>query len=237
MTQETAQPTAQQDLQAIDPKTIATLMSRHLKPQGVAVQVAMADADATLQVLLEGIDAPGQDKMTAFVTTGLQKMGTPGITQLQIFGRRSGDAEPAWIAGFASQENNAWVEQPLDAGVSFGAGDLGLRCRQGQSEAIAQFVDLAIQAMMADTGDRITETSSGETTPPIESFVHLDEAGLLHVTIQTAQFLDGPAFAAQFGGKMNEIASARVKEVALYKRKTLEATPFLIKQMTLHRSK
>jgi hypothetical protein len=72
-----------------------------------------------------------------------------------------------------------------------------------------------------------------DEAPTIASFVALDEAGLLTVTIETKQFLDGPAFAADLGQRLNMIASLRVKEVALYKRKTATAQPFLIKQMKL----
>jgi hypothetical protein len=71
----------------------------------------------------------------------------------------------------------------------------------------------------------------------VASFVELDESGLLTVTIETQQFLDGPAFAADLGGELNAISSPRVKEVALYKRKTATAQPFLIKQMTLATSR
>jgi hypothetical protein len=215
-----------------DPKAIAALMNRHLTPQGVAVQVAMFGD--TIQVLLDGIDVPNQPQMTTFVTTGLQKLGTPEMANLQIFGKRTGETEATWVAAFAKQED-VWT--PIEAvdGAAFGAGDRKLLARQGNTEAIAQFVDAAIQELMADTGDRVTEEATDAT--PIESFVHLDENGLLNVTIQTTQFLDGPAFAAQFGTKMNAIASNAVREVALYKRKTAEASPFLIKQMTLHRAK
>jgi hypothetical protein len=216
----------------IDPKAIATLMNRHLTPQGIAAQVVTFGE--TLQVLLEGIDLPQQAPMTKFVTAGLQKMGTPGITQLQVFGKRTGDAQTAWVEVFASEET-AWSTIETPAEVTFGTGDIKLQARQGQTDAIAQFVEEVIQDLMANTGDRIKD----ETTEaaPIESFIHLDEAGLLNVTIQTAQFLDGPAFAAQFGLRMNEIASNAVREVALFKRKNAEASPFLIKQMTLHRTK
>jgi hypothetical protein len=215
-----------------DPKAIAALMNRHLTPQGVAVQVAMFGE--TIQVLLDGIDVPNQAQMTTFVTTGLQKLGTPDMVHLHVFGKRTGEGQATWVAAFAKNED-IWVAIAPPEALSFGAGDIPLLARQGNTDALAQFVDTAIQDLMANTGDRVTEAADEAAT--IESFVHLDESGLLNVTIQTTQFLDGPAFAAQFGLKMNAIASNAVREVALYKRKTAEASPFLIKQMTLHRAK
>lgn len=222
---------ALEQAQNLDPKSIAALMNRHLTPQGIAAQVAVIGQ--TIQVLLDGIDAPNQQQMSRFVTAGLQKMGTPGMENLQIFGRRVGDTAPTWVSAY-NHDGSAWAIAEAPENVTFGAGDIQLLARQGQTDAIAQFVDAVIQDLMTNTGDRVTDdTTEGST---IESFVHLDENGLLSVTIQTSQFLDGPAFAAQFGKQMNQIASKVVRDVALYKRKSAESSPFLIKQMTLQRS-
>jgi hypothetical protein len=211
-----------------DTKAIAALMSKHLTPQGISVKVA--SQEGTLQVMLDGIDSPNQAQMSNFVCNGIKNLAIAEVTQLQVFGRRAGHDSPDWVSAFAADTD--WAPIELAESPSFGEGNLKLLAQQGNVDAINQFVDHAVQELISQMDREVDPEAGG-----VESFVELDEAGLLTATIQTRQFLDGPAFAADFGKRLNEIASPRVKEVALYKRKTAAAQPFLIKQMTLVQSR
>jgi hypothetical protein len=210
----------QGDLQAI-----AGLMGKHLKPQGVTVKVA--SHEQTLQVLLDGIDVPNQAQMSGFVSKGIGNLEIPNISTLEIFGKRSGQDTIAWVSAYGNA-TGTWEATEANAAATFGAGNLTLLCQQGDVGAIGQFTSQAVTELMGKL-----EREDADQPVAVASFVELDEAGLLTVTIETAQFLDGPAFAADLGSELNAISSQRVKEVALYKRKTATAQPFLIKQMTL----
>jgi hypothetical protein len=214
----------QGDLQAI-----AGLMGKHLTPQGVTVKVA--SHEQTLQVLLDGIDVPNQAQMSGFVSKGIGNLDIPDISTLEIFGKRSGQDEIAWVSSYGNA-SGTWEATEANPAATFGAGNLTLRCQQGDVDAIGQFTSTAVTTLMSQMAREDSDKPVG-----VASFVELDESGLLTVTIETQQFLDGPAFAADLGGELNAISSPRVKEVALYKRKTATAQPFLIKQMTLATSR
>jgi hypothetical protein len=199
-----------------DTEAISALMNRHLKPQGVTAQVAKTQN--ALQIMLEGLDLPDQKRMTAFVTQGIQKLGLG--SNVQIFGRQVGDQEPAWTSNFAISENGITplegVADVAGPGVAeFGAGDYKRMAKQGNPEAIQKFVEGILH-------DR----------PEMTPFTEYAD-GVVKVTIQTSEFMDGQAFSSDFGNQMNEIASKQVREVELYKRKSEKTPPFLVKKMTL----
>jgi hypothetical protein len=198
-----------------DTEAISALMNRHLKPQGVTAQIAKTQN--TLQIMLEGLDLPDQKRMTAFVTQGIQKLGLG--SNVQIFGRQVGDQKPAWTANFAISDSGI---TPLEgsaavagSGAEFGAGDYKRMAKQGNPEAIQKFVEGILH-------DR----------PEMTPFTEYAD-GVVKVTIQTSEFMDGQAFSSDFGNQMNEIASKQVREVELYKRKSEKTPPFLVKKMSL----
>lgn len=207
-----------------DPKAIAALMSRHLTPQGITVKVAVNAQ--TLQILLDGIDLPNQVHMSQFISQGIGTLAIPEISTLEIFGKRAGEDAITWISAFSKTAGN-WeaTETPQ---TTFGADNLILRCQQGDLAAIQQFASDAVAMLVSQL-----DPAADNAPSTIATFVELDESGLLTVTLETKQFLNGPAFAADLGQQLNAIASLSVKEVALYKRKTSMAQPFLIKRMTL----
>ncbi|NJM45517.1 MAG: hypothetical protein HC860_04530 [Alkalinema sp. RU_4_3] len=191
-----------------DTEAISALMNRHLKPQGVTAQVAKTQN--ALQIMLEGLDLPDQQRMTAFVTQGVQKLGLG--SNVQIFGRQVGDKEPAWTANFAISENGITplegIAEVANPGAEeFGAGDYKRMAKQGHPEAIQKFVEEILQ-------DR----------PEMTAFTEFAD-GVVKVTIQTSEFMDGQAFSSDFGKQMNEIASKQVREVELYKRKSEKTMP------------
>jgi hypothetical protein len=199
-----------------DTEAISALMNRHLKPQGVTAQVAKTQN--ALQIMLEGLDLPDQKRMTAFVTQGIQKLGLG--SNVQIFGRQVGDQKPAWTSNFAISENGITplegIADVVGPGTAeFGAGDYKRMAKQGNPEAIQKFVEGILH-------DR----------PEMTPFVEYTD-GVVKVTIQTTEFMDGQAFSSDFGNQMNEIASKQVREVELYKRKSEKTPPFLVKKMSL----
>jgi hypothetical protein len=199
-----------------DTEAISALMNRHLKPQGVTAQVAKTQN--ALQIMLEGLDLPDQKRMTAFVTQGIQKLGLG--SNVQIFGRQVGDPEPAWTSNFAISENGITPLEGLSdvagpGAEEFGAGDYKRMAKQGNPGAIQKFVEEVLH-------DR----------PEMTPFTEYAD-GVVKVTIQTSEFMDGQAFSSDFGNQMNEIASKQVREVELYKRKSEKTPPFLVKKMSL----
>lgn len=208
-----------------DPKAIAALMSRHLTPQGISVKVA--NCEARLQVLLDGIDTPDQTQMSGFISNGIRNLGLPDVALLEIFAKRTGEDQLAWVSAYSHIDGD-WQATEPEADAVFGEGNLVVRCQEGDVDALQQFTSSAVEMLLSQLDREDTDHDIS-----IKTAVNLDEAGLLTVTIETQQFLDGPAFAADLGKCLNEVASLRIKELALYKRKTATAQPFLIKQMTL----
>ncbi|NJM45519.1 MAG: hypothetical protein HC860_04540 [Alkalinema sp. RU_4_3] len=199
-----------------DNEAIEALMNRHLKPQGVTAQVAKTQQ--SLQIMLEGLDLPIEKRMTDIVTQEVKKLGL--ATNVQIFGRQFGAQQPAWTASFTISEAGV---APLevspgasDGPEEFGAGDYKRMAKQGNTAAIQQFVEALLK-------DR----------PEMTPFVEYAD-GVVKVTIQTAEFMDGQAFSSEFGKQMNEIASKQVRELELYKRKSDQLPPFLVNKMTLY---
>jgi hypothetical protein len=205
-----------------DTEAISALMNRQLKPQGVSAQVARSQN--CLQIMLEGLDVPDQKRMTNFVVQGVQKLGLG--SNVQVMGRRMGDKTPAWSESFAISENGvtpidlqaqAAPHDPVSpaAPVAFGSGDCKQGAKQGNPAALQQFVEEVLS-------DR----------PEFTPFVEFAD-GVVKVTIQTTEFMDGQAFASDFGKLMNELASDQVRELELYKRKSEKTLPFLVNKMTL----
>jgi hypothetical protein len=210
-----------------DTEAISALMNRQLKPQGVSAQVARSQN--CLQIMLEGLDVPDQKRMTNFVVQGVRKLNLG--SNVQITGRRMGDKTPAWSESFAISENGvtpidlqaqAAAPQgeetetaPLEVAQTLGAGDYKSRAKRGDGVALQQFVEEVLS-------DR----------PEFTPFVEVAD-GLVKVTIQTTAFMDGQAFASDFGKLMNELASDQVRELELYKRKSEKTLPFLVNKMTL----
>jgi hypothetical protein len=104
---------------------------------------------------------------------------------------------------------------PANSGVDLDPSNIQSLAKQGNIAAIEAFVKSALS-------DR----------EELESFVELVD-DVLKVTIQTKQFLDGPAFCGEFGTKMNGIHGGVIRELEVYKRKSEKTAPFLMKKMTL----
>lgn len=240
-----------------DPQAIAALINRSLKPQGISAKVICENAQ--MKILLESLDIPNKDRLTDYVIQGLGKVGV-GINRLEIYGKRTGQEGYAWNRAFQVDEQNQFIAvaatatqpnppQPaavtpgptadnpflapsdsnpftasastqsarVSAGVSARASssDILSMAQAGNLEAIENIV----KAALADKADLV---------PLVEL-----NGDILKVTIETKQFLDGPAFCGEFGTKMNVLAGGVVKELEIYKRKSEKTMPFLMKKATL----
>jgi hypothetical protein len=198
----------------ITPTAVAAALSRFLKPQGIVPKIYV-QADR-VHVVLESIDLPPQPRMVDLVTQGIQGLDLSGLELLGIYGKQQG-AGLGWSVFFQPQEGG-WVpaEAPAELPPELAQEGLVDQAKQGDLAAITAFVAQTL-------ADR----------PDIEIAVALEDT-LLSITLQTSEFLDGPAFSSEFGKQLNPIGSPLVREVALYKRRTAESNPFLIKQMTLY---
>lgn len=73
---------------------IATLMNRHLQPQGITARASLKDG--CLRVVVESIQVPEQQALVAFIQKGVLALKVPAIRQIKIYGRRKGENSPTW---------------------------------------------------------------------------------------------------------------------------------------------
>jgi stringent starvation protein B len=203
-----------------DADAIGALMNRSLTPQGVKARVILQGT--TLQILLESLEIPAQDRFCNYIVQGLRKIGTPSIQRLELFGKQSDCEGYAWTENYQVEGDNFTLISAIDAPVTPSQDLSGLDhaamiklAKTGQIDAIQAFV----KSSLVDREDVIP-------------FVELD-GSVLKVIIETKEFLDGQAFCAKFGGKMNALTGGVVKELAVYKRRNAKSLPFLMNQMTL----
>lgn len=104
-----------------NPKAIAALMNRHLKPQGITARVSLKDD--CLRVVLESEQLPDEHMMTAFIQKGLTALNSPAIARVKIFGQQIGDDIPAWsrdleLTGKLEVATPVHRAQPVEDAVS-----------------------------------------------------------------------------------------------------------------------
>ncbi len=249
-----------------DVSAIATLINRSLTPQGIKARIVLQDG--TLKVLLESLEVPSQERFTGYIMQGLQKIGIPTATRLEIFGKQSGCEGFAWKQVFQVDGGTMTPIQPPMTGHDTQPG----KAQSGKAQSDPIQSDTTIQPdpiqpepiqsdpIQYDTAQNHTASSNLDGLDAVtiqkmakqgniaaiatfvksalsdregvESSVEM-QSGILKVTIETKQFLDGPAFCGEFGTKMNVLAGGAIEEVEVYKRKNEKATPFLMKKMTL----
>jgi hypothetical protein len=229
-----------------DAKAINALVNRSLNPQGITAKV-LCQADQ-MKILVESLDIPDKTHLTNYLIQGLTKIGVT-LSYLEIYGKRTGQDGYAWTRAFqvegaqftpvaignsaapvgnsaaptvdpddAVADNPFLAPAPTGKPKSFqglGKDDILAQAQDGNLEAI----DTIVRAALSDKEDLV---------PYIELNGHV-----LKVTIETKQFLDGPAFCGEFGTKMNVLAGGVIKELEIYKRKSEKNAPFLMKQATL----
>jgi hypothetical protein len=222
-----------------DAKAINALVNRSLNPQGITAKV-LCQADQ-MKILVESLDIPDKTHLTNYLIQGLTKIGV-NLSYLEIYGKRTGQDGYAWTRAFqvagekftpvaignsaapTVDPNDAVADNPFLAPApagkpksfqGLGKDDILAQAQDGNLEAI----ETIVRAALSDKEDLV---------PYVELNGHV-----LKVTIETKQFLDGPAFCGEFGTKMNVLAGGVIKELEIYKRKSEKNAPFLMKQATL----
>jgi hypothetical protein len=222
-----------------DAKAINALVNRSLNPQGITAKV-LCQADQ-MKILVESLDIPDKTHLTNYLIQGLTKIGVT-LSYLEIYGKRTGQDGYAWTRAFqvdgekftpvaignsaapVVDTNDAVADNPFLAPApagkpksfqALGKDDILAQAQDGNLEAI----ETIVRAALSDKEDLV---------PYIELNGHV-----LKVTIETKQFLDGPAFCGEFGTKMNVLAGGVIQELEIYKRKSEKNAPFLMKQTGL----
>lgn len=94
MTQENIRELAKQG----NPKALATILNRSLKPKNITAKVGLKDD--CLQILLESTQIPDQQAMVSFIRNGLIKLEVESINRVKVYGRQLGEESPAWNQTF-----------------------------------------------------------------------------------------------------------------------------------------
>lgn len=95
-----------------DPRAIATLMNRHLQPQGICVKTTFENQ--RLYILLEGAETPPQTRWVSFVRRGLENLDSPRLGEVTIYGRQLGEKKPDWVETLDIQPSE---DTTLEAGL------------------------------------------------------------------------------------------------------------------------
>ena len=99
-----------------DPNAIASSINRTLKPKGINADVTRDNG--CLHINLESDKVPDQMVLVDFIRTGMTKLGLESIHTVKVYGRRTGDGEPAW-----EDEIDLMPEDPMPYGVESGMPD------------------------------------------------------------------------------------------------------------------
>lgn len=77
-----------------DPNAIASSINRTLTPKGINADVTRDNG--CLHIILESDKVPDRMVLVDFIRTGMTKLGLESIHTVKVYGRRTGDGEPAW---------------------------------------------------------------------------------------------------------------------------------------------
>ena len=226
----------------VDVRQISARLNRALHPQGV--NVAVVYQANRLQVSLESLDVLDRSRMTRRVIQLVQELQVP-IKTLEIRGYRSGESAALWqhivrVKSGRWHTHSSNLEHPVRSQVSQRGQSIHLSEPQSQQSARP-----STGAVSALKNDLLERGRQGELQA-IRSIVrralsdyaglrHVEELtnGVLRVTVITQAYLGGPAFASEVAEKLEPIASERVRELEIYKRKFADSQPFLIQRIPL----
>ncbi|MEP6516989.1 hypothetical protein [Microcoleus vaginatus] len=97
-----------------DPNAIASSINRTLKPKGINADVTRDNG--CLHIILEADKVPDQMVLVDFIRTGMTKLGLESIHTVKVYGRRTGDGEPAWEDEIDLMPADP-MPYPLDSGM------------------------------------------------------------------------------------------------------------------------
>ena len=132
-----------------DAKAIALLLNRQLQAKGITAAASLKDG--CLQVMLEAIEVPSQQVMSAWVSKSIAGLGAASIEKVKVYGRQTGAKVPAWSQEFEVAGQNLPVanvtEEPASSSDNTESNQLSLkeRAKLGDVEAIASLLNLPLQ--------------------------------------------------------------------------------------------
>jgi hypothetical protein len=227
----------------VDLRAVSARLNRTLQPQGI--KAAVVYQVNRLQIALEGLDAPDRQRLTQQVVQMVRELRVP-IKTIEVSGYRTGEPKAIWQQHLRVSDGQVMTNvvpiaaPPKESGV-------GLRPTGGHrlanpTPARSPAPDRWQQKPEAEI---IAAAQRGDISA-IRSFVRLNLAdytivsdatqlqhGVVKLTIESTQYLGGPAFAHEIAALMLPLYSAKVQELEIYKRKFEGATPFLIQKLSL----
>ena len=206
-----------------DAKAIALLLNRQLQPKGITAAASLKDG--CLQVMLESIEVPSQQVMSAWVSKSIAGLGATSIEKVKVYGRQTGAKVPAWSQEFEVAGQNLSVanvtEEPASSSDNTESNQLSLkeRAKLGDVEAIASLLNLPLQ------NKGITATASlqdGCLQVMLESDVVPDEEASIRVVRRELTNLKAGAIASVkvYGQQAGEDFPAWNREFELVARAT-----------------
>jgi hypothetical protein len=218
----------------VDLQAISLRLNRALQPQGI--KAAVVYQVSRLQIALESLDAPERDRLSQQVLQIVRDLRVP-IKTVELSAYRPGESIPIWQQRLRVSDGQVLtvpavalpsplVEPPIAAPLP--SKTLPTNHWQDKSTvaivAAAQRGDITAiqayaQAVMAPYGMAPAQTQL--------------QNGVLQLTIESAQYLGGPAFANELATALLPIQSDRVQVLEIYKRKFAGAPQLLIQKLDL----
>jgi hypothetical protein len=223
----------------VDLRAVSTRLNRMLQPQGI--KAAVVYQVNRLQIALEGLDAPDRQRLTQQVVQMVRELRVP-IKTVEISGYRTGEPKAIW-----QQQLRVSDGQVITAVMPLGVPLAAPLPRSGERLANPAPVRSTPpnRWLQKSEADIIAAAQRGDIAA-IRAYVQLHLAdyaiqpeatqlqhGVLKLTIASAQYLGGPAFANEIATVLLPLHSAKVQTLEIYKRKFEGATPFLIQQLSL----
>jgi hypothetical protein len=219
----------------VDLRAVSARLNRTLQPQGI--KAAVVYQVNRLQIALESLDAPDRQRLSQQVVQMVRELRVP-VKTIELSGYRTGEPKAVWQQQLRVSDGQVMTHvMPLAAPPSRSGDRLA-----NPAPARSTPPDHWQQKSEAEI---ITAAQRGDISA-IRSFVRLNLAdyaivpeatqlqhGVLKLTIESSQYLGGPAFAHEITTMMLPLHSAKVQELEIYKRKFEGATPFLIQKLSL----
>jgi hypothetical protein len=191
-----------------------------------------------LQIALEGLDTPERDRLSPIIWQTLRSLRVP-VKTIELSGYRTGSSAAVW-----QQQLRLSDGQPV---ANMGAVLPEVRrSTADQQPAVPSAAALPVSDRWQGQSESamVSAAQQGDITA-IHAFVQSVLApygmtaqtqlqqGVVQLTIVSAAYLGGPAFAGEIAAALLPLDSDWVREVAIYKCKFVGATPFLIQQLAL----
>jgi hypothetical protein len=225
----------------VDLRTISTRLNRTLQPQGI--KAAVVYQVNRLQIALEGLDAPDRQRLSQQVVQIVRELRVP-VKTIELAGYCTGEPKAIWQQQLRLSDGQVMTHAVPLAAPPARSGD-GLRPTGGHRLAHPTPSLPRNSWLQKPEADIIAAAQRGDIMA-IRAYVQLNLAdyaivpeatqlqhGVLKLTIESTQYLGGPAFANEIAVMLLPLHSAKVQELEIYKRKFDGATPFLIQQGAL----